>query len=133
MGYKRTRTIYKLVFEEPFEGLTVRARSMPLGEFLKLAPVLDMDIGAMTSEDTAKMERLFELFTGVLIEWNMEDENDQPVPATLEGLLSLEIPEALAIVNNYAINLGGISAPLEPTSTDGLPSQELGIPTEVVT
>lgn len=141
MGHQRKRTIYKLVFQDEYEGMEVRARSMPLGKFMKMAKLLDLDTTALTSTDVESMSELFALFVEVLIDWNLEDtvEDDEgnevvtPVPATLDGIMSLEIDEAMMIIVKYSDALGGIAAPLAQPSTDGSPSLEDGIPMEVNT
>lgn len=138
MGYKKSKTIYTLKFEDEFDGLVVRARSLPLGKFMRLAPLVDMDIGDFSAEDVEKLDQLFELFSEALISWNIEEPVDpddedgpqKPVPATKEGLYSLELPEALIIIINYSVAVGGVSTPLAQPSSDGSPSLEAGIPVE---
>lgn len=102
MGYKRTKT-YRLVFEDPeFEGLEVRAKSVPTGSFLKITELMDLGGSeGFTSDDMDKIRDLFGTFAGALIDWNLEDDDDQPVPATLDGLLSQDLDFVLQIIKAW--------------------------------
>lgn len=133
MGYKKKSDIYKLAFEDEYEGMEVRARSMPLGKFMRMAKLIDMDVNAMSSEDIDNMDELFGLFADALVEWNITDEDDNPVPATKEGLYDLDLREAMVIIVSYTSAIGGVPDPLDRKSTDGEQSPEAGIPMQVDT
>lgn len=134
MGYKKEPKIYKLVWNEgEYEGLIVRAKAMPLGKFLKLARLIDLDVKNITSEDIDSLNELFELFGSALVDWNVEDENDIPIPATTESLYEQELDFVLAIVSAYTGAISGVSDPLDGQSTDGSQSLEAGIPMQVDT
>ncbi len=107
MGHKRKQTIYKLVFEDPeYHDLEVRARSMPLGQYLEMMAIFDE--GGLTKDNS---DKLFAMFADVLIDWNIEDDEDQPVSATVEGLYSLELEEARTIISAWRDAVAGVSRP----------------------
>lgn len=112
MGFKRDKT-YRLVFADPeFEGLEVRARSVPTGQFLKITELMGLkDSGGFTAEDKDKITELFATFADALIDWNLEDDEkdesgqrtgrDIPVPATLAGLLTQDLDFVLDIIKAW--------------------------------
>lgn len=126
MGFKVGK-IYKLSFEdERFEGLEVRVKSMQLGQFIKLASLIDE--GGFTG-DTA--EEIFERFSKVLVSWNAEDD-EGPLPITAEGLLRLDLVEARAIVEGWRDAVTGVTGPLDKSSTSGEQYPEGSIPMEIL-
>lgn len=75
-GYRREPTMYALKFEDPqFEGLEVMAKSLPLGEFLAM-----QRLQGRAAEDTDAAEQVLRKLASVLVSWNLEDEQGQPVP-----------------------------------------------------
>lgn len=127
MGYKRGGTKYRLVFEDDaFAGLEVVARSIPLGAYLELMDVFD---DGLTKENT---DTLFGAFTKVLVSWNIEDDDDQPVPTTVEGLYSLDLNEARVIIEAWRDAVTGVTGPLGSSSTGGEPSPVASIPMETL-
>lgn len=124
MGYKRGSKVYNLTFED-FEGLEVRAKSMELGRFLDLIPLLDA--GGFSKET---LDKVFGDFSDVLLSWNVEEDDGTPTPTTVEGLYSLDLPEAIAIIEGWRDAIMGVAAPLEESSHDGELSPAVSIPME---
>ncbi|MFC5834659.1 hypothetical protein [Nonomuraea insulae] len=134
MGYKRPARVYKLVFNEDDDmaGLEVKARSMSTGGLLDMAPLLDLQLSASpTAEEMESIAELLERFAGVLVSWNLEDDDDEPVPATLEGLLDQDIDFVLRIILAWADAISGVPAPLDGLSPGGEPSLVASIPMDV--
>lgn len=123
MGFKAVRNIYKLKFQDELAGLEVQARSVPTGTFLDVAAV-----AAQAERDLSKATALFSEFADALISWNVEDEDGKPVPADLDGVRSLEFGLAIQIIRAWLDAMGGISAPLEPSSTSGASSPVASLP-----
>jgi hypothetical protein len=137
MGFVRNK-VYKLVFEDPqYDGLVVRARSMPIGDLRGLlTAVSGIDREAMTPEDTLMLldEAAMQPFARALVDWNLEDEADgtvTPVPATLEGIKSCDPELILTIVMVWMDAVMSVSGPLARRSTGGEPFQEASIPMEI--
>ena len=124
MGYKPRRKTYNLQFEGGrFEGLEVTICALPIGELLELDELSE----TRTREN---VDRMFEIVSIALQSWNLETEDDQPVPATKEGLYTQDPDFVHAIVDAWRDAMTGVSAPLPETSDAGETSPEASIPME---
>jgi hypothetical protein len=135
MGFKPQRQVYKLVFPDGHDlhGLEIRTRGAAVGDLLTLtkaygvAQAATAAGAAMSATDAREaVEALVALFGRALISWNLDDEDDQPVPADPKGLESLDFAELLAIVMAWAKRVSEVSAPL------GLPSTPTGMSTSTL-
>lgn len=125
MGFRPKRRIYDLQFEDPdMEGLEVKIRHVDTGQSLALDSAISSG-----GEDGVRV--CLDLLAENMIEWNVEDDNGQPVPVTMDGLLSQELDFNLAIVNAWREAILGVPAPLDSASPDGEPSLEASIPMDV--
>jgi hypothetical protein len=132
MGYIRERKVYRLRFEDPeMEGLVVQARSAPVGQFIGLAKLANPGT-TVRPEDMEQVDELFRSFAGCLVDWNLEDEQGTPVPATLEGLYTQEIDFILQIIFAWIEAVAGVAGPLGQPSSDGGRSLEQSIPMEAL-
>lgn len=156
-GWKAQPTIYRLNFEgDQFEGLTVEAKSMPLGGFFGLQ---ELQARAETDLDAAK--QVIRRLASVLVAWNVEDEHGQPVPAVYAvckvsgkpgepgaacpecasgdgspacdytGLVGLELPFVLQIFRAWMQAVASVPNPSPPPSNGGGTFPEQSIPMEV--
>lgn len=127
MGYRREPKIYKLVFADPdMEGLIVRAKSTSVRQFLEIQAMADA-----TEADGAKgMKTLFAAFAGVLVSWNLEDENGQELPTTAETLLDQEFGFVMQIVMAWIEAIADVGEKLGKASTPGSPLLEASLPME---
>lgn len=131
---------YPLEFTEPeYSDLVVEVRAMSLGEadhaWFDLSPEPGVD-----DNDTfrAKQAELHEMFVDHLVAWNLTEEDETPVPPTLDGLRGLEPSFAGMIVGVWKAGRRQISGPLGGSSTSGEPptlsaeveSTLAGIPSE---
>lgn len=117
MGYKAAGTVYKLVFDDPeFDGLVVRVRASTIGARL--------EYNALVTD-----EEIIEWFPQYLVDWNLIDENDQPVPPTADGIKGVDEVVFHAILNAWR-NAKRVKpdAPLDRPSPAGDPSQEASMP-----
>lgn len=133
MGYKVQRTILRLVFEGKHEGLIVEAYAPPLGfleNAMKMAPLVGKRTDQMTQEDLALVTGVFGGFAEYLISWNLERDDDTPVPATAEGVRSQDVGFVMEIVQAWLENAGEVAPPLAPPSSSGKPSLEGSLPME---
>lgn len=129
MGYKREGTVFRLKFSEPdMDGLQVDAKSLPLGKMLR---VIELS-GSVDATDTDAVRELFGAFADALAGWNLEDENDNPVPATLEGLYEQDFDFVLKVVLAWVEAIAGVSAPLGNGSGSGAQSLADSMPMEAL-
>ncbi len=136
MGYVRVKKIYKLVFEDPeMDGLVVRAKSVPVGQFVELARLAELDKkDTYSGEDLEQIDRLFRGFASALVSWNLEDDNEDgatvPVPASVDGLYAQDLEFVMAIIAAWMQAMGGVTGPKEQRSNAGELSLAASIPME---
>lgn len=129
MGYRRQPPSYKLVFDDDeFDGLEVKVGSLSIGEMRDF-------IALMNHEDRGEVtEQIFDMFANCLLSWNLEDENDEPVPATLAGINSQDADFVMAMISAWIDTVTGVpdETPLPGPSSDGEPFPEASIPMETL-
>ena len=118
MGYRREPTIYHLTFTA-YPGLEVDAKSVSVDEYLKVAALADE---MQARPDEKQVQELFAWFAKRLVRWNLEDEDGKPVPPTVKGLMSQELPFVMSIVMAWVNKVVGVPAPLRNASGAGAPS-----------
>lgn len=124
MGFKRKRKLYKLTFADPdMDGLQVTMHAIPVGVVLELQAA---------SEKTDGNARLFEIMSEALVEWNLENEDGTPVPATKEGVMTQDMDFVMAIITSWTEAISGVSAPLASGSTSGETFPEASLPMAVL-
>jgi hypothetical protein len=125
-GYKREKKVYTLVFDDAeFEGLEIKTRSISLGKYLEMQTLIDSEL------NRENIDKLFGEFAGILLSWNLEDD-DGPVPITVEGLYSQDLDFVKAIIDAWRDAMVGVHAPLPQSSPGGEPSPEASIPMEAL-
>lgn len=120
MGWKAQPKTYVLRFEDPkYEGLEVKTRSLPLGDFL--------------SYDDMSATEGFEWFAEkVLVSWNITDDNDEPVPCTRDGLFAQDLELVRDLIEAWKDAVIGVAAPLEKPSPAGEMFPVASIPMETL-
>ena len=126
MAYVRKKKTYCLDWAEgPFKGLEVKVSSLPIGRFLEIAPKIDGLGGEITPEVVGMLMPALQELADAILGWNIEDEdeagNTTPVPATLDGLLTLEPGEMTAILQAWISAGTQVPGPLEQRSPNGSP------------
>jgi hypothetical protein len=123
MGYKRKAKVYKLSFQdEEYDGLIVRIERPILRDYYGLFS-RDSEI-PFVERETA----IVEIVVKYLVEWNLLDDDDVPVPITLEGILSTD-PELMAeVVHQWIRAIGGVNEDLGKDSTSGERAMEASLP-----
>lgn len=135
MGYKPKRTLYRLTFEDPdLEGLEVVTRGVSVGGLKKFAEMyetvqaLGLDGGAddqaLKPEHIKLLDEFFGSFAKVLVSWNVEDDDGQPVPTTTEGLLSQELEFVMQVIESWMTGMVQAPPPLPGGSNSGGTSPE---------
>jgi len=124
MNYTPTRKVHRLKFED-HEGLVVRARSVSIGTMLRLAKLMK-DV----NEDPSVLEGMFHIFADALESWNVTEVDGGEVPATFDGVCSLDSDFVLEVLDGWMTAIAGVAAPLASSSNSGRPSHplEAGLP-----
>jgi hypothetical protein len=92
VGYRPKRDPYKLNFSATeHEGLEVTVRRMPVSVLLDVAA----GMGAPNNADA--LRHLYATLAFALESWNVEDDEGQPVPADLDGVVSQD-PEFMSVI-----------------------------------
>jgi hypothetical protein len=139
-GYTVQRSVYKLTFEDPsLEGLEVRVRAMTIREMMDVTDEFAGDLsfmGRLTPGMKDNPDKLMEWFARYLVSWNLEEEPESeedeptPIPATLDGVKSLELPFFLRILLAWLPATAGVQPDLKEGSASGESSLEESIPME---
>lgn len=120
MGFRTAKKTITLRFEEPeLEGLEIRAASATVGEVIDYTHMAEAIEKANNDEKVDSFSNLLDLFATKLIGWNLEEENGDPIPATREGLRSLDLELARDIAKAWLQGVIGVSTPLPKPSTTG--------------
>lgn len=135
MGYVRDKT-FRLTWDDDteFAGLEVRAKSLSIDNFLRVAPLMELagkDRDGFSADDMAQIDEIFTVFAGALVDWNLEQEDGTPVPATREGLGRQDLAFGLAVAMQWLKTVVAVS----PDLGKDLPSgetfpEESGLPME---
>jgi hypothetical protein len=121
MGYVARRT-YRLQFaDETYAGMEVDVTSPSLDEYFRL-------LETRSTRDMESFRQLLATMAEHLVRWNLEDETGEPVPATEDGLLSVDLDIITAVLDAWTDVLSGASGPLGRKSSSGGTSPELSTP-----
>lgn len=130
MGYRRKT--YKLVFaDEEFDGLEVRTRGGSIDHLVQLTAITQLGAELVKPAGHAHRDEMYQLLAGRLLSWNLEDDQGQPVPVTVEALRQQDWPLVLGIAHAWMSAVAGVSRPLDSDSPSGQPFPEASIPMEV--
>lgn len=130
MTYTRKRKIVRLEYDSSHDwaGLVVRTRSLSTGLFRKIiqfgALMADGDgRPKLSAKDAAEIPKLFDIFAGVLIDWTLEEEDEDgavvPVPPTGAGIDSQDIDFVLALMGDWIGQIVSVSPDLGKGSNSG--------------
>lgn len=111
MGFNANPTIYRLEFEDPaLEGLVVRVR--------RGSVQIRYDFDQATT-----WQGQLECLQQALVEWNLVDDDDEPLPLTVDAMLATEDKVVDAILNGW-VQASRPPAPLGQPSTPGTSESE---------
>lgn len=132
MGFKAKKKLYKLTFADDTEldGLEVVMTSVSMGTLLDLQEMSDR--AEQIARDKQQFRKVVDVFAGAMLSWNLEDDFDQPVPVTVDGILTQDPDFIMAIITAWTKAISGVSAPLDAGSSSGGPSPAALPPMEPV-
>jgi hypothetical protein len=106
-----------------YDGAVVRVRlNVPLRLLLELQAIEQGDSGEV-KEGFLKFAR------EALVDWNLEGEDGQPIPATAEGILNVSTAFATYLISQWSQVVARPPAPLAGPSANGSTSAEQSAPT----
>lgn len=142
--YTRRKT-YKLVWAEGEElaGLEVRATATSLRYYMAITAIVDGDPPESFEDDDgvvydfaanpkSEYDFIVKVLSKCLLDWNLTDEDEVPVPATEKGLWDQDREFLLYLARAWVDALGSISAPLAKPSDGGSSLAEESIPMETL-
>ena len=112
-GFRIPDKIAVITFEgTDYDGAEIRAKLNVNFKYFS-------EIQAAISEDSTNGLRVAELFGDhALIDWNLEDDAGNPVPANAEGMTMIPVELVNLMVGHWAEAVSDIPDPLEKTSSD---------------
>lgn len=114
MGYTRTKTFDMRFKEGEMAGLEVRCRRVSVGTLFDVGAIVDR-----RKESKEAFTAAVEELAKVIVSWNYEDDDGNPVPISAETLLEEDADFILGLFKAWTDALGGVPAPLEQASPDG--------------
>jgi hypothetical protein len=133
MGYKPKRTTYRLRFtDDELDGLVIDAKGASTGQMLFLQRLGAQISGQEGSRvDPELLETVVDQLAAGIVDWNVEDDDDQPIPPTKENIFALEPVLLIRILQAWAQALAGVSDDLGKDSTSGESFPEESLPMEI--
>lgn len=126
--FKASPKTYALIFDEgQFEGLEVKCKPATVGQVLEVAE-LEAATGGALASNPAATGQVIDLLADVIVWWNLDDEDDTPIPNTAAGLRSQDPELVGAIVRAWVSAVSRAPRPLPDTSPPG--EMEGSIPME---
>lgn len=120
MGFRPQRKQYRITFPDSHDlhGLEMTARGMAVGELLGLT---ETHRAVTTGQDTATklkaVSALLDTFARALQEWNLDDDDGNPVPPDRAGLDSLDFDQLLSGITAWVQAISVVPGPLGKPST----------------
>jgi hypothetical protein len=128
MGFRPEPTHYHLRFADPaFKGLEVEIQRMNIGESLEFDKAR-LTQATTVEESEKKALTIAGMVAAKLVAWNLEDQTGQPVPTTLDGVLSQDDTVINPIIEAWVDAIRGVTPPLDGSSTSGDLSLEASMP-----
>ena len=120
MGYQGR--VFKIAFEDS-PGLEVVAKSVSLRKILELAEsAAALSAGVATSE---QIQEVVATFVARVRSWTLADEDDEPLPVTMDALMEWDGAEAIRMAVTWMERAASIAVPLTSGSGAEKPSRSL--------
>ena len=117
--FKRDKKLYHLNFEDgDLEGFECYARGTTLEQFVEIT-ALSEELKTEEGRTRGNIEKQFTLFAQFLDSWNLDDDQDKPVPCTYEGLASQDFDFVMAIMMAWMQAIATVPDPLAERSPSG--------------
>lgn len=132
MGFKAKKKLYRLTWapDTDLSGLEVVMTSVSMGTLLRLTEMSERADEIV--KDRASFREVVEIFAGAMLSWNLEDDFDQPIPVTVDGVMTQDPDLIMSIITQWTKAIAGVPDPLGGGSTSGVPSPAGPPPMEAV-
>lgn len=129
MGFTPPPRIYNLKFADAeLEGLEVKIKAMSVAQIFGIMDLADIESQGFSADSMNDLKKVFELLEEILVAWNIETPEGEPLPTTLRGIQTLEFDFVFMLLMTAVEEIIKVSAPKEKASTDGEPSAVPQIP-----
>jgi hypothetical protein len=110
-GFRVPKRTAKLVFEDDYAGAEVRVQlDVPIQLYIDIQDLVDAE----------KHLEVFGLFgRAVLLDWNLEDDDGQPIPANAAGFVQLPPGFGNLIIQEWMDEVTRLPGPLAERSNGG--------------
>lgn len=121
MGFKVPRRDALLRFEgTDYDGAEIKCRLD-----ISFADFFEFEKLRFAGEDVEKVRDLVRRFAeDILIEWNLEDDDGQPIPTSVKALFDQPPAFVLLLMQEWLSAIGRVPGPLAATSNNGSTSAE---------
>jgi hypothetical protein len=130
-GYKRSKRFILEFEDEEFDGLEVTVGQPSIQDILTIRRVQGL-LGEKDADQEDAFEKLCKILGKYIKEWNLEDDDDQPIKPSSNALLDQDVDFVLAIVVAWTRASVGVADPLDEGSPSGETSLEASLATESV-
>lgn len=130
-GYKRSKRFILEFEDEEFEGLEVTVGQPSIQDILTIRRMQSL-LGDKDASQEDAFEGLCTILGKYIKEWNLEDDDDQPVIPSPSALLDQDVDFVMAIVVAWTRASVGVNVPLDDGSPSGETSLEASLAMESV-
>jgi hypothetical protein len=121
--FKREKKLYKLKFETPeLDGFECIATGTTLERFIELN-ALSEALQSPEGRTEENIRKQYQLFAQYLKSWNLDDDDDRPVPCTYEGLLTQDFDFVMEIMKAWMQAIASVPDDVGKGSGSGETSQ----------
>jgi hypothetical protein len=122
--FKREPRLYEINFEDgDLDGFEIIMRGVSLEGFIEIAQ-LSAALETPEGRTPENIEAQFTILAELLVEWNLDDAEDNPVPATYDGLKTQDFSDVMKIMGGYMQAIASVPKASENDSNSGGISQE---------
>ena len=128
-GFKLEPKHYQVTFEDgDLDGLVCEFKGLPLGEYLAFVALADA-VSTPKGRTAANIEKQFATLAALLVSWNLEDADDQPVEPSYEALRTFDLSYVRQIMRGYTQASTAVPKASSETSDSGgtSPERSLGL------
>jgi hypothetical protein len=125
--FKREKKLYKLKFEDgDLDGFECYAAGTTLERFIEITQLSGL-LETPEGRTAENIEKQYTLFAQYLQSWNLDGDDDQPVPCTYEGLKSQDLEFVLTIMRADLAAVAAVPGDLGKDSPSGETSPEASL------